>query len=143
VAAELTRFGLEELAGRHPRDLSSGERQRLAIASVTVMRPQLLVLDEPTRGMDGLRKLALAELVGRLAGDGCGVVVVTHDIDFAAEAAEAVTTMARGRVLADGCSVDLLAHGGFFACQVGLALGCATIAEAGALLRTETERAGV
>ena len=143
VAAELARFGLEELAGRHPRDLSSGERQRLAIASVTVMRPQLLVLDEPTRGMDGLRKLALAELVGRLAGDGCGVVVVTHDIDFAAEAAEAVTTMARGRVLADGCSVDLLAHGGFFACQVGLALGCATIAEAGALLRTETERAGV
>jgi hypothetical protein len=46
-------------------------------------------------------------------------------------------------VLADGCSVDLLAHGGFFACQVGLALGCTTIAEAGALLRTETERAGV
>ena len=74
--------------------------------------------------------------MGRLAGDGCGVVVVTHDIDFAAEAADAVTTMARGRVLADGCSVDLLAHGGFFACQVGLALGCATIAEAGALLRT-------
>ena len=143
VAAELSRFGLEELAGRHPRDLSSGERQRLAIASVTVMRPRLLILDEPTRGMDGLRKLALAELVRRLAGEGCGVVVVTHDIDFAAEAAEAVTTMARGRVLADGCSVDLLAHGGFFACQVGLALGCATIAEAGALLRTEMERAGV
>ncbi|MFL6050077.1 MAG: ABC transporter ATP-binding protein [Gaiellales bacterium] len=143
VAAELARFGLEELAGRHPRDLSSGERQRLAIASVTVMRPELLVLDEPTRGMDGLRKLALAELVGRLAGDGCGVVVVTHDIDFAAEAAEAVTTMARGRVLADNRSVDLLAHGGFFACQVGLALGCATIAQAGALLRAETERAGV
>src|SRR6478736_3693230 len=143
VAAELARFGLEELAERHPRDLSSGERQRLAIASVMVMRPKLLVLDEPTRGMDGLRKLALAELVGRLAEDGCGVIVVTHDIDFAAEAAEAVTTMARGRVLADGCSVDLLAHGGFFACQAGLALGCTTIAEAGALLRTETERAGV
>ena len=51
--AELERFGLPAFAGRHPRDLSSGERQRLAIASVTVMRPELLVLDEPTRGMDG------------------------------------------------------------------------------------------
>jgi ABC-type sulfate/molybdate transport systems ATPase subunit len=70
-------------------------------------------------------------------------VVVTHDIDFAAEAAQLVTAMGRGRVLVDRSPVDLLAHGGFFACQVGLALGCATIAQAGELLRAETERAGV
>ena len=101
VRDELERFGLDSLAGRHPRDLSSGERQRLAIASVTVMRPSLLLLDEPTRGMDGLRKLALAELVRGLAADGCAVAVITHDLDFAAEAAALVTTMARGRVLAD------------------------------------------
>ena len=143
VDEELHRFGLDDLAGRHPRDLSSGERQRLAIASVSVMRPQLLILDEPTRGMDGLRKLALAELVRGLAGEGCGVVVVTHDIDFAAESAQLVTAMGRGRLLVDRSPVDLLAHGGFFACQVGLALGCTTIAEAGALLRGEMERAGV
>jgi energy-coupling factor transport system ATP-binding protein len=143
VDEELQRFGLSDLAGRHPRDLSSGERQRLAIASVSVMRPRLLILDEPTRGMDGLRKLALAELVRALAVDGCGVVVVTHDIDFAAESAQLVTAMGRGRVLVDRSPVDLLAHGGFFACQLGLALGCTTIAEAGELLRAETERAGV
>jgi len=67
TAAELERFGLAAFADRHPRDLSSGERQRRAVASVTVMRPDLLLLDEPTRGMDGLRKLALGELATALA----------------------------------------------------------------------------
>jgi energy-coupling factor transporter ATP-binding protein EcfA2 len=142
VGDELERFGLAELAQRHPRDLSSGERQRLAIASVSVMRPALLLLDEPTRGMDGLRKLALAELVRSLSGEGCAVGVITHDIDFAAEAADRVTTMARGRVLADRAGAEVLAHG-LFACQLGLALGCASIAQATGLLRREAESARV
>jgi energy-coupling factor transport system ATP-binding protein len=143
VQAELERFGLDGLAGRHPRDLSSGEQQRLAIASVTVMRPALLLLDEPTRGLDGLRKLALAELVRRLATDGCAVGVITHDVDFAAEAATEVTTMARGQVLADRAPRELLARGGFFACQLGLALGCVSIADAVARLRPAEEREGM
>ncbi len=143
VRAELERFGIDGLAARHPRDLSSGERQRLAIASVTVMRPSLLLLDEPTRGIDGLRKLALAELVRRLAADGCAVAVITHDVDFAAEAVTHVTTMARGLVLADRAPRELLARGGFFACQLGLALGCVSIADAVARLATERERTHV
>ena len=140
VASELERFGLAGFAGRHPRDLSSGERQRLAIASVTVMRPALLLLDEPTRGMDGLRKLALAELLEQLAGDGTAVALITHDVDFAAEAAGRVTTLARGRVLHDRSPADLLARGVFFTSQVGLATGRASIAEAAVLL-SETRRA--
>jgi energy-coupling factor transport system ATP-binding protein len=139
AAAELDRFGLSSFADRHPRDLSSGERQRLAIATVTVMRPELLVLDEPTRGMDGLRKLALGELATALAGDGTAVVLITHDIDFAAEAAEAVTTMAHGRVLADRAPRSELAGGLFFAGQVALATGCVSIAEAASALRPATE----
>jgi energy-coupling factor transport system ATP-binding protein len=140
VERELERFGLGELSGRHPRDLSSGERQRLAIASVTVMRPAAVILDEPTRGMDGLRKLALAEMLRGLAADGCAVGVITHDIDFAAEAAQLVTTMARGRVLANAAPATVLAHGTFFTCQVGLALGCTTIAEAARRLGPDPER---
>jgi energy-coupling factor transport system ATP-binding protein len=140
---ELERFGLDELADRHPRDLSSGERQRLAIASVTVMRPKLLLLDEPTRGLDGLRKLALAELVRRLAGEGCAVGVVTHDVDFAGEAAMHVTTMARGRVLADRAPRELLARGGLFACQLGLALGCVSVSDAVAQLAIPREHSHV
>jgi energy-coupling factor transport system ATP-binding protein len=143
VREELERFGLGDLADRHPADLSSGERQRLAIASVTVMRPEVLFLDEPTRGLDGLRKLALAELVRSLAREGCGTAVVTHDLDFAAEVADDVTTMARGTVLGDRRPAGQLAAGGLFACQLGLALGCRTIAEAASLLRGDAEPARV
>jgi energy-coupling factor transport system ATP-binding protein len=78
-----------------------------------------------------------------LAGDGCAVGLVTHDVDFAAEASHRVTTVARGRVLADAAPVAVLAHGGYFACQVGLALGCTTVAEAAEMLRGETGRVHV
>jgi energy-coupling factor transport system ATP-binding protein len=96
--AELERFDLGWAAPEHPRDLSSGERQRLAIASVTAMRPDLLVLDEPTRGVDGRRKQALCGLVRGLAADGAGVVVVSHDLHFVAEVATAAVAMDAGRV---------------------------------------------
>ena len=139
VTEELERFGLADLADRHPADLSSGERQRLAVASVTVMRPEVLFLDEPTRGIDGLRKLAVAELVRSLAAKGCAVGVVTHDLDFAGEVADDVTTMARGMVLADRQPASQLAADGLFACQLGLALGCRSVAEAAAMLRGEVE----
>jgi len=143
VVEELERFGLGDLAKRHPADLSSGERQRLAIASVTVMRPQALFLDEPTRGIDGLRRLAVAELVRSLAANGCAVGVITHDLDFAGEVADDVTTMARGTVLADREPASQLAADGLFACQLGLALGCRSVAEAAALLNGEVGAARV
>ena len=139
----LARLGLDGFGDRHPRDLSSGERQRLAIATVTVMEPELLVLDEPTRGVDGLRKLALVELARSLAADGTAVVVVTHDMDFAAEAADTVTSMAAGRVLSDRAPRTLLAAGIFFVSQLGLALGRASQADAVALLTEPLEAARV
>jgi energy-coupling factor transporter ATP-binding protein EcfA2 len=143
VAAMLERFGLAEVADRHPRDLSSGERQRLAIAAVAVMEPALLVLDEPTRGVDGRRKLALVETARSLAAQGTAVVVVTHDMDFAAEAADVVTSMAAGRVLADRAPRDSLAQGIFFVSQLGLALRRASLADAVALLSASPEAARV
>jgi energy-coupling factor transport system ATP-binding protein len=100
AAAELERFDLGWAAGEHPRDLSSGERQRLAIASVTAMRPDLVVLDEPTRGVDGRRKQAITGLVRGLAADGAGVVVVSHDGRFVADVATAAVAMADGRIAA-------------------------------------------
>ena len=68
AASELERFGLAFAASRHPRDLSSGERERLGIAAVAVSEPDLLVLDEPTRGVDPDRKAALAALADRTGG---------------------------------------------------------------------------
>jgi energy-coupling factor transport system ATP-binding protein len=96
--AELELFDLGWAAAEHPRDLSSGERQRVAIASVTAMRPDLIALDEPTRGVDGRRKRAVSELVRGLAAGGAGVVVVSHDTPFVADVATAAVRMERGRV---------------------------------------------
>jgi energy-coupling factor transporter ATP-binding protein EcfA2 len=83
--------GLLGYERRHPRDLSSGERERLALAAVLVTEPDLLVLDEPTRGMDPERKLELAALLRAQAGDR-GTLVVTHDLLFAADVADRVVS---------------------------------------------------
>ena len=85
-------------APEHPRDLSSGERQRLAIATVTAMRPDLVVLDEPTRGVDGRHKRDLAVLIQSLAAAGAGVVVVSHDAWFVSDVAAAAIAMDGGRI---------------------------------------------
>jgi energy-coupling factor transport system ATP-binding protein len=89
--AALELVGLEGFERRHPRDLSSGERERLALAAVLVTEPDVLVLDEPTRGMDPERKLELAALLRARAGD-CGTLVVTHDLLFAADVADRVVS---------------------------------------------------
>jgi energy-coupling factor transport system ATP-binding protein len=83
--AALARVGLEWAAERHPRDLSSGERERLGLAAVAVAEPDLLVLDEPTRGIDPDRKAAIAEWLFAYAATGRGVLVATHDRSFPAQ----------------------------------------------------------
>jgi energy-coupling factor transport system ATP-binding protein len=82
--AALERFGLAALGDRHPRDLSSGERERLGLAAVAVVEPGLLVLDEPTRGIDPERKAELRAWIDELAAGGVAVLVVTHDESFPA-----------------------------------------------------------
>ncbi len=80
----LGRVGLAWAEDRHPRDLSSGERERLGLAAVAVGEPDLLVLDEPTRGVDPDRKAALAEWLFAYAAEGRAVLVATHDRTFPA-----------------------------------------------------------
>jgi energy-coupling factor transport system ATP-binding protein len=87
ASAALAAMGLAGFEERHPRDLSSGERERLALASVLVTEPDLLILDEPTRGVDPERKDELAVLLRAQAG-GRATLVVTHDLVCAAEVAD-------------------------------------------------------
>jgi energy-coupling factor transport system ATP-binding protein len=87
----LREIGLEGIDARHPRDLSSGERERLALASVLVTDPDLLVLDEPTRGVDPERKRELVALL-RAAASRRATLVVTHDDRFAAAVADRILT---------------------------------------------------
>jgi len=89
----LAAVGLAGYEARHPRDLSSGERERLALATVLVGEPDLLVLDEPTRGIDPERKLELAALL-RAQAEERGTLVVTHDGPFAAAVADREVSLA-------------------------------------------------
>jgi energy-coupling factor transport system ATP-binding protein len=127
--------GLDVDADRHPRDLSGGERQRLAVAVVLGEdeRPAVVCLDEPTRGLDRAVKGALADRLRTLAGEGCAVLVATHDAEFAATFAERVVLLADGRAIADGTAAEVLSGGWYFATETARVLGGA----GGALLPEE------
>jgi energy-coupling factor transporter ATP-binding protein EcfA2 len=126
--AALRTVGLEHAIDSDPRDLSGGERQRLALAIALAGRmegdqlPGLVALDEPTRGMDRARKGELDELIERLASRGAGVVVATHDVEFAAGFAERVVLLGDGVVIADGPAAEILSGGWYFATEVARVL---------------------
>jgi energy-coupling factor transport system ATP-binding protein len=113
----LDRLGLGDLATSYPRDLSVGERQRVALSAVTVTRPRLLVLDEPTRGMDYRAKRELVRLLREWQAEGVGVLLVTHDVELAAQAANRVVILSQGEVIADD-SPEVLTVSPLFAPQV-------------------------
>jgi energy-coupling factor transport system ATP-binding protein len=123
VATEtLELLGIAEFADARPRALSVGQRQRVAIASMLVADPALLVLDEPTRGLDWESKATLGECLRRLQGLGKAVVVVTHDVEFAATYSDRVAIMGAGRILADGPTADVMGESVFLTSQVGRVL---------------------
>jgi energy-coupling factor transporter ATP-binding protein EcfA2 len=107
----LEELGLLAVAARYPRDLSSGERQRAALAAVLAGRPSLVLLDEPTRGMDGAARRALVHLVGRLRDAGAAVVIATHDTDLRAAIADRVLQVSGGHVVEQARQAAGLAQG--------------------------------
>jgi energy-coupling factor transport system ATP-binding protein len=94
----LQSLGLLDVAGRYPRDLSCGERQRVALAAVLPGTPDLILLDEPTRGMDIAARDALVRLVSVLRDRGSAVVLATHDADLRAALADRVLRVSAGSV---------------------------------------------
>jgi energy-coupling factor transport system ATP-binding protein len=105
-------------ADRHPRDLSEGQRLALALAIVLAPAPELLLLDEPTRGLDYSSKDRLVALLRRLAGDGHAVVLATHDVELAARVADRAVVMADGDIITDGPAHTVVCHSPVFAPQV-------------------------
>jgi energy-coupling factor transporter ATP-binding protein EcfA2 len=104
--------------GLHPRDLSEGQRLSLVLAVQLRAAPRVVLLDEPTRGLDYPAKQALIRTVDALAAEGRGVVISTHDVEFVAAAADRVLVMAEGEVVADGATADVVVASPAFAPQV-------------------------
>jgi energy-coupling factor transport system ATP-binding protein len=102
VHQHLIRFGLEDKAARYPRDLSVGERQRTALAAITVHNPSVILLDEPTRGLDYANKLAIASILSDWCKIGKAILVTTHDVEFAAQLADRVIILDNGRTQYQG-----------------------------------------
>ncbi len=105
-------------ASRHPGDLSEGQRLVLAVCVVLAAAPPLLLLDEPTRGLDYTAKHRLVAIVHRLVSAGRAVVMATHDVELVAEAASRVVVMAEGEIVADGPTTDVVVASPAFAPQV-------------------------
>ncbi|MGW2550197.1 ABC transporter ATP-binding protein [Streptomyces sp. NPDC001635] len=102
----------------HPRDLSEGQRLALALAVVLTARPRLLLLDEPTRGLDYAAKARLVAVLRGLAAEGHAIVLATHDVELAAELAHRVVILAEGEVVADGPAAEVVVASPSFAPQV-------------------------
>lgn len=102
----------------HPRDLSEGQRLALALSVVLSSNPKVLILDEPTRGLDYSAKNSLVGILKTVASHGCAVILATHDVELVAEVATRVVFIADGEIVADGATLDVLLSSPAFAPQV-------------------------
>lgn len=136
---------LERLVGgldpeRHPSDLSEGQTLGLVLAIQLTARPRVLLLDEPTRGLDYRAKRRLGAVLAESAAGGASVLVATHDVEFVAEVADRVVVLADGEIVADGATADVVVASPAFAPQVAKILapaGWLTVGDVAARLGEE------
>lgn len=104
---------LGSVLDRHPFDISGGEQQRLALGKVLLTKPDVLLLDEPTKGMDGHMKASFGKLLQKLAGEGKSVLLVSHDIEFCAAYADRCALLFNGEIVTQ-CAPHEFFSGNFF-----------------------------
>ena len=122
-------------ATTHPRDLSEGQRLGLVLAIQLTAEPRVVMLDEPTRGLDYPGKAALAEVLGELTARGHAVLLSTHDVEFAAIVADRVLVLAAGELVADGPTAEVVTSSPAFAPQVAKVLGSGLLTPADVVAR--------
>ena len=105
---------IESLLDKHPFDLSGGEQQRAALAKVLLTDPKILLLDEPTKGIDAFFKRQLASVLDDLKRDGVAIVMVSHDIEFCARHADAVAMMFDGEIVAQSTPRTFFSSNSFY-----------------------------
>lgn len=105
---------LEDLLDRHPYDLSGGEQQRLALAKVLLLRPQILLMDEPTKGIDNYFKRDLGQILRRLTAHGVTVLMISHDVEFCAQYADRVGLFFQGNLVTSNTTRAFFAGNSFY-----------------------------
>ena len=105
---------LEGLLERHPYDLSGGEQQRLALAKVLLLRPKILLMDEPTKGMDAEYKEELGEILKKLQQHGITIFMISHDVEFVAEYADRVGLFFEGNIVTNKETREFFAGNSFY-----------------------------
>ena len=111
ICAELS---ITEVLSRHPYDLSGGEGQRAALAKILLTEPKILLLDEPTKGIDAFAKQTLMAILRRLSEGGVTVLIVTHDTEFAAEISGRCAMLFDGKVISPSCPQRFFGKNNFY-----------------------------
>ncbi len=142
ASVDLLPFDFAPLMDRHPYDLSGGEQQLVALAKVLATQPRLLLLDEPTKGVDAAARLRLIGVLKALRAQGMTLVIVTHDVEFAALCADRCCLLFRGQIVSEGAPRAFFSQNHFYTTAIsrmtrGLTEGAVTVEEAAALLRGE------
>lgn len=105
---------LQGLLHRHPYDLSGGEQQRLALAKILLLRPKLLLMDEPTKGLDSYFKQEFADILKLLKEQGVTIFMISHDIEFCAAHADRCGLFFDGNIVADGTPTEFFSGNNFY-----------------------------
>lgn len=129
-----TMLAIADLLDRHPLDLSGGQQQKAALGKLLLLQPQILLLDEPTKGIDAAAKQALAELFLHLTQTGLSIVVVTHDVEFAAVCADRCALLFDGQIVSEDTPAAFFCGNSFYTTAASLMSrtiydGCITCAD--------------
>ena len=108
------KIGITHLLNRHPYDLSGGEQQKCALAKILLSNPKILLLDEPTKGLDAYSKHVLKSILQELKNDGITILTVTHDVEFAAENADRCALFFDGEILSPDIPEKFFAENNFY-----------------------------
>ena len=108
------KLGISGLLGSHPYDLSGGEQQKAALAKLLLMEPEIILLDEPTKGLDAYSKKELALILSSLKSEGKTIVIVTHDVEFAAEYADRCAMFFDGGIVCTAPSTEFFASNRYY-----------------------------
>jgi len=119
VEATAAKFSVTHLLGKHHYDLSGGEQQKCALAKLMLTEPKIILLDEPTKGMDAFYKNSLAKVIRELQAEGRTIIMVTHDIEFAAMVSTRCALFFDGQLISQGTPNEFFAGNSFYTTSAG------------------------